>query len=200
MPTAVSFLLQEALGDFVMGRHTPTFVRQRFNKMMSEEIFDTLVSKSEVEFTSRVLHKWSELKGMVPVDSRRNFSTYIEEFQYYGAVPFHVTQTDNSSFPLEVTMWVNQTGIVFSEIGSQDEIFGEFPYEKIVTWGHSLFKLIIVTGTLNMLNADHELEADEKSDTGRKGKKLVFTTDEAAEIQSLMTMYVKLRLRKGRAD
>lgn len=97
---------------------------------------------------------------------------YVKSWKIFGSTYYFGEPQNNREFPPEVVLAINAKGILVVDPDSK-EFLQEFPFQQVVTWGHSANSFVIVTG--NMV----------------RQTKIYFKTDQGKEMNQIVRAYVE---------
>eukprot|EP00042_Codosiga_hollandica_P050949 m.618728 g.618728 ORF g.618728 m.618728 type:complete len:169 (-) comp58190_c1_seq25:205-711(-) len=77
-----------------------------------------------------IISEWKRLKGLSKTRARHAYMEIIRRWEGFGANLFHVEQTDNETWPKEITLAINRNGVAFFPLGEQRRLVF-YPYESV---------------------------------------------------------------------
>lgn len=104
--------------------------------------------------------------------ARLSYLDYVKSWKIFGSTYYFGEPQNNREFPPEVVLAINAKGILVVDPDSK-EFLQEFPFQQVVTWGHSANSFVIVTG--NMV----------------RQTKIYFKTDQGKEMNQIVRAYVE---------
>jgi len=118
------------------------YVRGKLHKYLNAR---TLEVQDPGELERSVLKLYAKLHGYTQAEARLSYLDFVRAWKIYGSTYFLASPIANKLLPAEVVIAVNARGVLIVDPATKDYI-EDFPYNKVVTWGHSHKTFVVVTG------------------------------------------------------
>jgi myosin-7 len=167
--TLAALQVQEEFGDCPSDPSTCTYLRGNLDRFVAARYFE---DGRETEIESQIMTLYGKLTGYSQLEARLSYLDYVKSWKIYGSSYYFAEPQNNREFPSEVVLAINNKGILVVDPETKD-FLAEYPYQNVVTWGHSANSFVVVTGNMS------------------RQVKVYFKTDQGKEMNQMVRQYVE---------